>query len=291
MNMRNDMSRFRVRHTAGIFLVILLVLGACLPEPLEVKGIPGIKPQIVVSSQIVPDESLVVFLTKSFGALEASATSDPEALFDRIAINDAIVVVHHATEADTLIFLGRGAYGGVDIAFIEEVSYTLHVHSPTMGSVTATTEVRPQVSFTEIKGELYFNGYDDTLAQITYSFNDPPVKNWYMINVLKIDTAELRSNLLNPRDFTRLLDDTELSEPSYNETFRVFPREFAKGDTIAVYLSNISEEYFQFIRLRLDNRFGFFEYVSEPINYPSNVVGGRGFFNLYIPDIRLIVLE
>ena len=48
-----------------------------LPDPLEVDDIPVVKPQIVVSSQIVPDQSLVVLLTKTFGALGANDDSDP----------------------------------------------------------------------------------------------------------------------------------------------------------------------------------------------------------------------
>ena len=42
---------------------ITLTLGACLPDPLEVNGLPVVKPEIVVSTQIIPDQSLVVLLT------------------------------------------------------------------------------------------------------------------------------------------------------------------------------------------------------------------------------------
>ena len=31
--------------------------------------------------------------------------------------------------------------------------------------------------------------------------------------------------------------------------------------------------------------------ISETVNYPSNVKGGKGFFNLYMPDVKLFVLE
>ena len=75
------------------------------------------------------------------------------------------------------------------------------------------------------------------------------------------------------------------------ETFQVFPREFSEGDTIAVYLSNINKDYYDFIQLRLDNRFSLVEFISEPLNYPTNVQGGRGYFNLYVPDIRFLILD
>jgi hypothetical protein len=63
------------------------------------------------------------------------------------------------------------------------------------------------------------------------------------------------------------------------------------GDTIAVSLSNINEEYYRFMKLRIDNRLSFVEFISEPVNYPSNVIGGKGYFNLYLPDVHFFVFE
>jgi hypothetical protein len=279
------------KFLTGLLACGMLVAGACIPDPLEVSGIPKVKPEIVVSSQIIPDQSLVVILTKTFGALEASDDSDPQTVLNQIAVNDALVTIEHNGRIDTLTHLDVGAYGGIDFTFVAGELYTLRVESPSLGMVTATTAVKPRIAFEEIAGELYFDGFDDTLAQVSYSFNDPLERNWYMINVLKVNVAELQDNLLNPRDYSRLLDDNEFNGIRYTETFRVFPREFSRGDTIAVYLSNISEDYYNYMKMRLENRFGLFEFVSEPVNYRTNVVGGRGFFNLYVPDIRFLVLE
>jgi hypothetical protein len=264
---------------------------ACLPDPLEVDGIPTVKPQIVVSSQIIPNESLVILLTKSFGALDASDDSDPQALLDQIAVTDAVVTISYQNEIDTLLPLGNGFYGGIQIPFVPDVDYTLDVDSESLGKVTSTTQVKPQVSFTGLEAELYYDNFDDTLAVVTYSLTDPPEKNWYMLNVLEVEQEDLRENILNPRDFIVLKDDAEFGEKDFTETFTVVPRDFSDGDTIAVYLSNISKEYYDFIQLRLDNRFSLVEFISEPLNYPSNVTGGKGYFNLYVPDIRLLVLE
>jgi len=170
-------------------------------------------------------------------------------------------------------------------------TYELKVNSESLGEVSAVTTVKPLVSFDDIKAELVFNGFDDTLAQITYQLSDPVGQNWYMLNVQQIERDEVLDDLLNPRAFTRLMDDQNFNGRVHKETFRVFPRDFIPGDTIAVLLSNISKDYYDFIDLRLDNRFSFVEYLGEPVNYPSNVKGGKGFFNLYIPDVKLFVLE
>lgn len=272
-------------------VVLPLLLWGCLPEPLDVGGLPVVKPQIVVSTQIIPDRSLVVLLTKTFGALDASDDSDPAELLKQIALDDAVVTIIGPNGAYELEPLENGLYGGLIIPFEAGEEYTLHAVSESLGEVTATTTVKPMVSFDDIKAELVFNGYDDTLAEITYRITDASEQNWYMLNVQEIERADIVDNLINPRAFTRLLEDKTFNGEIYRETFRVFPRDFIPGDTIAVSLSNISKDYYDFMNLRLDNRYTFVEYLSEPVNYPSNVKGGKGFFNLYIPDIETFILE
>jgi hypothetical protein len=287
--MKNEWNRWLEISLPGLF--IAMALTACIPDPLEVSGIPKVKPQIVVSTQIVPDQALVVLLTKTFGALEASDDSDPEQLLRQIAVTDAVVVLAGPDGRDTLQALGNGVYGHIVLPLKEGEEYSLYVKSETMGEVSATTKVKPRITFDDIKAQLYFAGFDDTLAQITYRFTDPPEKNWYMLNVQHVEQERLAENILNPRVFTRVMADNDFNGGQYHETFRVFPRDFKPGDTIAVFLSNISEEYYRFVKLRLDNRFSFVEFLGEPINYPSNVEGGKGFFNLYVPDIRILELE
>lgn len=274
-----------------VFFGVIVTLSSCFPDPLEVASVPRAPIHLVVSTQIIPDESLLVLLTKSFGALDASDKSDPETLLDAIAVNDALVIVEGPSGTDTLAFLGNGTYGGVIIPFQEGETYSLHVNSPEFGAVSATTEVKRKIEFSHVEAELFYNGYSDTLAQITYTFADPPEKNYYMVNVQEIEREDAIENLLNPRAFTVLVSDDEFNGRSYGERFRVFPRDYEPGDSIAVSLANISAEYYAFMNLRMDNRFSLVEFVSEPVNYPSNVVGGKGYFNLYIPDVEFFVFD
>jgi hypothetical protein len=267
------------------------LLSSCLPEALEVDEIPQVKPQIVVSTQIIPDQSLVVLLTKTFGALVPVNDSVPEQLLDQIVVEDAVVTIAGPQGTDTLFSLDNGAYGGVLIPFRVGEVYTLNVDSESLGKVTARTVVKPLIRFEKINAELYYNNFGDSLAQITYTLQDPLGANKYMINVQEVERRDAIENLINPRAFTKLLDDRSFDGVRYSETFRVVPRDYAPGDTIAVSLANISEEYYDFVKLRLDNRFNFAEFLGEPVNYPSNVEGGRGYFNLYIPDIRFFILQ
>lgn len=274
-----------------MILIAAMVAVSCLPDPLEVKNIPTVKPEIVVSSQIIPEQGLVVLLTKTIGALDASNDSDPEELLDQISIRDAVVTILGPDGEYTLDSLGRGLYGGIQIPFAVGQQYTLKVRSIKLGEIEATTSVLPQIQFDFVDAELYYNGFNDTLAQITYAIEDPEYQNFYMVNVQEVEREDAIENLINPRAFTVLLEDKKFNGARFEQTFRVFPRDYQPGDTIAVSISNISDEYFDFIKLRLDNRFSFVEFLGEPVNYPSNVIGGRGFFNLYVPDVRIFVME
>ncbi|MBT1706063.1 DUF4249 domain-containing protein [Chryseosolibacter indicus] len=275
-----------------LVIVTFLSLASCLPDSLDVEGIPEVKPQIVVSTQFVPDRSLAVLLTKTFGALEPVNDSVPSALLTQIVVNDAVVSISGPNGADTLFNLGNGVYGGIFIPFQSGEEYTLNVTSAALGNVTATTTVKSIVSFNEIEADLYYNGFGDTLAQINYQIRDVLLdKNYYMLNVQEVERADVIENMINPRAYTRLLDDAGFAGQTYAESFRVVTRDYMPGDTIAVSLSNVSEEYYNFIKLRLDNRFSFVEFLGEPINYPSNVRGGKGFFNLHVPDFRFFVLQ
>ena len=196
------------------------IVSSCLPEPLDVKGIPVVKPQIVVSTQIIPDQSVVVLLTKTFGALDASNDSDPEELLKQIAIDDAVVTIAGPRGTYELEPLENGLYGGLIIPFEVGEEYELRVNSESLGQVSAVTTVKPLVSFDDIKAELVFNGFDDTLAQITYQLSDPIGQNWYMLNVQQIERDEVLDDLLNPRAFTRLMEDQNFNGPVHKETFR-----------------------------------------------------------------------
>jgi hypothetical protein len=275
-------------------LILIIALSSsltgCIPDPLDVDGLQSVKPQIVVSTQIIPDESLVVLLTRSFGALDANEDSDAETILRQIAVNDAVVIIQSENSSDTLSFLGNGAYGGIQIPFISGVQYTLIAESESLGKVTAVTDVKPRISFSKISTSMMVDEFSDTITYVSYDFPDPPGKNWYLLNIIKVNRAEIIENVLDPREYTRLIsDDTEV-EGQYFDTIQLSNR-FSPGDTIAVYLSNVNEDYFDFMELRRDSRFSLVEYISEPVNYPSNVQGGKGFFNLYLPDIELEVLD
>jgi hypothetical protein len=234
----------------------------------------------------------VVLLTQSFGALEANGNSDPEELIDLIAINDALVTIEGARSLDTLTFVQTGIYTSTSINFQDEFFYNLRAYSPSMGTVVASAQCKTAVSFESVEAKIYDTGFD-TLATITYSLQDIPGPNYYMVNIQNITEEEDEYDVLNPTIFTHLLeDDPSADSQLLSASFKVFfRRDFIPGDTIMVQLGNISKEYHDFLQLRKDTRFSFADFVGEPVNYPTNVVGGLGWFTLHLPDVRFIIVE
>ncbi len=275
----------------GLWLVAMAVaVAGCLPDQLEVSGVPVAPTKIVVSSQLIPGQAVAVLLTRSIGALEANDNSDPTALLNQIVIADATVNIKGNGNTYALTYLGSGVYGAVNVPLTPGLSYTLDVNSPTTGTVTATTLVKPVVTFDEVNAEFYYVGRD-TLADISYRMTDPVGKNWYMVTGQRVSQRNLQSRLLNPRITTKLFDDTGIEGSVKEESFKVLFDEVSQGDTVLVTLANISQEYYKFMKLREDTRFGLVDFLGEPVNYPSNVEGGLGYFNLYAPDVRVFIMQ
>jgi hypothetical protein len=271
-------------------LCTIMINASCIPDPLDVENVPTVQPMIVVSSQIMSDTLIVVGLTRTIGALDASTESDPYQLIDQIAIKDATVTITINGHDYTLPHNENGSYEGYFIPLQIGDTCHLKVMSPSMGEVTAITTVREAVKFDTVAADLYIHHDYMQYAQIKYGLQDPEPTNYYMLSVTSAEKDIAVRNALNPQSYIKLIEDASFNGTYFSEEVISAPQRFDGGDSIAVSLTNISREYYEFLKLRIANRVGLVEYLSEPITYPTNVIGGRGYFNLNFPDIRFFVL-
>lgn len=263
---------------------------SCLPDPLPVRSVPQLETKIVISSQMLPQQGVTIAVTKSIGALDAGEGTDPEALIAQIVVDDALVTLQSDGRIDTLLNLGSGVYASPDVVWRNNARYTLHVNSESLGEVSAITELATTVSFDELQTQLVPSSFDSVL-NVSYTLTDPPGKNYYVVSVQKFSNLQDLSSLLNPVIFNHLIEDTGGEEKIMEGEFSAFFPGFSKGDSVAVFLSSVNNEYFNFLKLRNDDQFNLTAFVSEPMRYPSNVQGGYGFFNLHLPDVRIFRVE
>lgn len=280
-----------IRRFGKVSMMLTIVsLAACAPDPLDLDHLTIPETQIVVSSAILPDTSVAILLTKSIGALEANEDMDPRDLIADIAINDAEVTLTVNDSEYKLMLLQDGVYQGVGIPLSAGAACHLKVVSPKYGVVTASTFVQTPIFFDTVNAVPYMNEYNDYWAQVSYTIKDPPSENYYVLNVQEARRKDITEKILQPEAYTRQVDDKAFNAQEFSERFRAINKNVHPGDSIEVSLSNVSVDYFNYVTLRLENKMELVEIFSEPIYYPTNVRGGRGFFTLHLTDVRVIVL-
>jgi hypothetical protein len=100
--------------------------------------------------------------------------------------------------------------------------------------------------------------------------------------------GSLSCSVLIMCSFTMMLNLTEMN---WKKPFAFFPCDYHPGDMIAVSLPNISSDYYDFLKLGVENPDSFVQYLSQPVNYPSNIKGRQGIFQSLHPDVKVFVLE
>ena len=271
----------------SVCVFIILLLNACVPDPLEVDGVPLPEEQVVVGSQLIPDQFVAVSLSRNFTALDAGPNSDLDSVLQSILITDVELTLKVNGTNFLMTEIVDGIYGVNEIPQEPGTKYTLSFTNPINGQLSqASTEVLPFIGFSYVKPEMFITSYD-TLLRVGFSIQDPPGANWYMLNIqqigLSIDLAE--------RPFTQLYDDNDVNDGLLEDEFTVLFREFESQDSVLISMANISREYFEFLELRNNQQFLLLDALGEPVNYPTNVSNGLGFFNVHIPDIRFFILD
>lgn len=280
----------------------ILLLFSCTPDPIDIE-IPSFQPKLVVASQIIPNQVMVVGLSMSFSALSNAENQGDTAnsnFLDSVLVEHALVTVSYSGKTDTLYKVQPGIYVSLNTLQQDYGVYTLYVKDSVSGNeVTATSVILPKVSFDNVTPIITKNP-GDTVIQVQYSFTDiPGVDNWYVVNYYvkkpEADSTSFDLNTFNSIGSSQLLSSFELLSdktfggPAYSKTTTL--EGAAPSDTIAVAVSNISEGYYKFLTAYKRTRTILNQLTGEPITYPSNVYNGYGYFSTHYPDIRVFDLK
>lgn len=266
-----------------IIPIIALVLIACRPKPIEIN-VDSAPSKLVVFSHAVPNNVMIISLTKSFSLLDGI----DEDQFEDMLVSGATVQVKVDGQNYDFYELNPGFYASFTSLISDAKNFELTVNHE--GEVvTASTTTSTPVNFTTFQPSVDKTS-TDTTVHIQLKFQDiPNESNFYMINVYRnnggstFDGVNYFENGNNALAETILLSDLEFNGTyEKKHTFDNLHHE----DSIAVTLSNVSEEYYNYLILRNESGSVFNQLNLEPLNYPTNVMNGYGFFNAHIPDVK-----
>jgi hypothetical protein len=281
-----------------IYLLIGFIaasFSSCAPDPIDIN-LPQHQPKLVIFSQVIPEHYMIVGVSKSFSSLagEADSLSRDSTQLAGTIVEHALVTIRFGDKVETLEHVGGGMYASTSIHQHYGQTYILYVKDSVSGlSCTATSQMLPLVDFDSIK-PVVERKPEDTVITMNYSFTDVPgIDNFYMINLhvpTKDSTLSYASllNIKRKEPTMILLSDKMMKNGRYSVTLKL---DVSAKDTVAFTLSNISQEYFMFLSAYQKSGKIFNQITGEPINYPTNIVGGYGFFNTHNPAIKVFNLN
>lgn len=279
------------RHARSMAVTVaVIMLMSCEPAPLDVDNLKIPETGIVINSMILRDSSVAVLVTQSMRPLQATDESDPRKLVASVAINDATVTLTTNGVEYSLALWRDGIYKAMGIPLIPGAQYDLTVVSKTFGRVSATTLLEAPVPFESATATPAGSEYNTSWVQVRYSLNDPPAPNHYLVTIQRPKHESDIDRLLQPRAYTHTLDDKNFNGKEFSETFTATTKDLLPGDTVELSLSNVSPDYYDYVVMRMENQLKLAELFSEPVYYPGNIRGGRGFFTLYLSDVKVMVL-
>ena len=274
-----------------IFFCISIIFFACRPEPLIIT-LPEAEPKVVVFSQLIPGQVVTVLLTKTISSLDFSEEEGDSLTNDfanTLLVDNAEVTLTFEGQTEELFKVAPGVYSSINTPQLAGVEYLLEIKTEDGKIITSRSTMLEKVGFENITPVIKRED-GDTLVTLEFDFIDPPGDNWYMLNYYRrvaVDTNSFDlNNILSAqtglRARTILLNDKTFEDNTPNQVIEM--PDLSQSDTIIVTLSNINEQYHQFLDLRRRSGNLLSSVTKEPISYPTNVEGGLGFFNTHFPD-------
>jgi len=291
----------RTKKTVRALLLLPLLAAlavGCLPPPIDIDVKPA-EPRMTVASQVFGTQGLIVALSRSYSPLDTAGDNDSltNDFLNQILVSNALVTVSYGSSTDTLTMISPGLYLNLLTPLNDYTTYTIRAKDPVSGlEVWAATTLMPRVNFDTVFP--YIQRQQDTLVFMRYQLRDnTSEENYYVVNFIKKvqgdSTFDINSvfsagsnQLLTEFD---LLDD-QAFENGFLDTETLLTQA-GQHDTVAAVVSSITKGYYEFLSAYKRSGSIFNQLTGEPINYPTNVNGGHGYFTLHRQDVHVFDLN
>lgn len=288
--------------TIGFILAPALLTGlfACnlSPKPLDVD-IDEAEQRLVISSFAIPPQEALFTITRTFSALlgEDSIDLNNQDVASRVLVDSVFATVRYAGFTDTLFKLGPGIFAGIGTKLIDYETYTLDVRDFKTGqAIHAETRMLPTVPLDSVYPvQRLLPQLNEIIHTFRYFIFDPLGENYYLATYTNVNTLKQSGGGLNDQlfNFNQTQFNVFTDKTNGDGEPIVYQPDFAgnAGDTIIVALSNVPKDYYDFMAAYKRSGNLFSQLTGEPINLPTNVQGGYGYFAMIKPSVRLVVLE
>lgn len=286
-------------YTIGILGAIVLLIGSCRPKEIPI-AIPKAESKMALASQVIPNSTMFIALSRSFDALTNTDTSAGQDLLDQILVAHARVTVTYNGKTDTLFRVAPGIYGTITTPLLDEITYTLEAFDSTSGKqISASTRMKKRIFIDTAFITNTTSAFKDTLRQLNLAFTDMPGEDYYMVNIYR-NTQFIKSGFLDPAAIFNLGNNSDVRTIAISDqTFGNLQHKevidlpnFYKNDTLTLTVSHIERDYYTYlVQKQRSAQNGLGNFFGEPVNFITNVNGGYGFFTAYWPDARIMIVK
>ena len=289
-----------------------MVLSTGCVEDILVEVAPA-EEKLVISSLFIPDSIILVTVSRSFSALSVKNLEGlDEDLINTLLVDRARVTITSKGQNQVLSRLSPGVYIGALKEARSLDPFLLEVYDSAKNiSVRSQTRLEPQVRFDSVSLLRTVVGVDTSFVMY-YQFRDRPNEdNWYLVQGFEIPAfanpenvefdiengeVKVRANISNrvffqPNTnilFTHLISDLTLENDSVSNEIALASQPI---DTAIFVLINIDHGYYDFLQARKRSGGIITSLTSEPVNHPSNVEGGYGYFTMHLPHFAAHIRE
>jgi len=284
------------KNTFYLLLALMLSIVSCRPKSIDIE-LEQLDQKPVIWSQIIPGNIVVFYFSRSFSSLnENQDDTGSEDFLNQILVENGSLTITHNGNTEDLLQLSSGIWAsdGISTPLITEDFYTITgIDELLEEEISATTQLLPTITMSDLFDIEIIEGDSASMLRIEYHINDVPGNNWYLVNAYSGNL----DNFGNPVDTTansttevawQITTDQTYDTFDISNTITIFDYQ---NDTIIMTLTNITEDYYNYLALRERGGSIFNQLTAEPINYPSNIENGYGYFNLVIPDFKVVIVE
>lgn len=265
---------------------------ACRPKPIEIE-VPQAPPAITISSIAFDEHTVFVsagYSINSCAGINDTTASDSktksgipkEMLIDK----GVVTITEDGGLPDTLSQVSTGLYASRKLKLKKGVRYTLMVKDMTKNvAATASTVFFDQPSVETVERKLEING-TDSITRLHLQINNVARNDNFFVTYST--TSQMQNSATTAIDklptiynfspkTLELLTGEEAVNGDLDKTISI---NVNPGDTLVVQVAHIDNAYYQYLSAYKRSGFLINQLTGEPINLPTNIVTGFGFFSL-----------